>query len=71
MRSGKDRVPVWSDGTPVALEEITYKNMETGMEGGQFNKEAKPLFDRADELLWEDIRPLMEGTGPDTGHKEK
>ena len=67
----KDRVPVWSDGTPVALEEITYKNMETGMEGGQFNKEAKPLFDRADELLWEDIRPLMEGTGPDTGHKEK
>jgi hypothetical protein len=65
----KGHIPVWSDGTPVTLEEVTYKNMETDMGDGQFNEAAKPLFDEANELLWEDIRPLMEGAEPDTEHE--
>ena len=56
----KDHIPVWADGTPLKLEEITYKNMETDTDDDQYNKEAKPLFDEANKLLWEEIRPLME-----------
>ena len=44
----------------VTREEITYKNMETDLDNGQYNEEAKPLFDEANALLWEDLRPLME-----------
>ena len=56
----RDHIPVWSDGTEVTLEEITYKNMETDLDNGQYNEEAKPLFDEANALLREDLRPLME-----------
>ena len=35
--------------------------METNMADGQYNEEAKPLFDEANRLLWDEIGPLMEG----------
>ena len=57
----KGNIPAWADGTDLTLEEITYKNMETNMADGQYNKEAKPLFDEANRLLWDEIGPLMEG----------
>ena len=56
----RGHIPVWSDGTEVTLEEITYKNMETDLDNGQYNEEAKPLLDEANALLREDLRPLME-----------
>ena len=57
----KGHIPAWADGTDLTLEEITYKNMETNMADGQYNEEAKPLFDEANRLLWDEIGPLMEG----------
>lgn len=55
----KGYIPAWSDGTPVTLEEMTYKNMETDTGDDQYNEEAKPLFDEANALLWAEIKPLM------------
>ena len=55
----KDHIPAWTDGTPVELKEIAYRNMETDPDNGQYNEEAKPLFDEADALLWEEIGSLM------------
>ena len=53
-------IPVCQDGTPVTLEEVIYRNMETGDgmaaggSGDQLNEEAVPLFTRANHLLfWE------------------
>ena len=57
----KDDIPVYEDGTPVKLEEVIYRNMETGdgMEGGgagdQINEEAAPLFTRASHILFGEI----------------
>lgn len=56
----KGHIPAWSDGTPVSLDEITYKNMETDVDNNQYNEEAKPLFDEANALLHEEIAPLFE-----------
>ena len=53
-------IPAWSDGTPVKPEEVVYRNMETDPIGGQYNEEAKPLFDEANALLWEEISHLMD-----------
>ncbi len=55
----KGHIPVWSDGSPVTPEEITYKNMETDLMDGQYNEAAKSLFDEANRLLLEEISGLI------------
>lgn len=56
-------VPGWSDGTPVELDEILYRNMETDTRAGQYNEAAKPYFDEATSMLQEDIRELFSNEG--------
>ena len=62
----KGSVPVYADGTPIAPEEVIYRNMETGdgMEAGgsgdQVNEEAAPLFANADQMLSVEIAGLFE-----------
>lgn len=48
-------LPGYEDGTPVRLEEIIYRNMETGDGEDQFNEEANPLFIKADHMLFREI----------------
>ena len=64
-------IPEWLDGSPVSLDEISYKNMETDLQDGQYNEEAKPLFDRANALLWEEIAPLMKAEEQTEGDCER
>ena len=57
----KDDIPVYEDGTPVRLEEVIYRSMETGdgMEaegpGNQINEAAAPFFTKADHMLFGEI----------------
>ena len=61
----KDDIPVYEDGTPVMLEEVIYRNMETGdgMEGkesgNQINEEALPLFTKASHMLAGEIAGMF------------
>ena len=56
-----DDIPVYEDGTPVKLEEVIYRSMETGdgMEGegagNQINEAAAPFFTKADHMLFGEI----------------
>ncbi len=62
----KGSIPVYADGTPVAPEEVIYRNMETGdgMQAGgngdQVNEEAAPLFAKANQMLSVEIAGLFE-----------
>ena len=56
----KGDVPTWSDGSPLTLEEVCYRNMESSPDDGQYNTAAKPLFDEANALLHDEIGPLFE-----------
>ena len=57
----KDDIPVYSNGTPVKLEEVIYRNMETGDgmhaqgSGNQFNEEAVAQFTKANHMLFREI----------------
>lgn len=62
----KGQIPAYEDGTPLKMEELTYKNMEsdalpdaTGT-GDQLNEYALPLFREASQLLFSEISPLFE-----------
>lgn len=59
----KGDIPAWSDGTPLSPDEVLYRNMETNPRDGQYNKEAKPLFDEANSMLHEEIGGLFETGG--------
>ena len=56
----KGEIPAWSDGTLLTLDEVCYRNMETNPQDGQYNEEAKPLFDAANALLHEEIASLFD-----------
>ena len=56
----KGEIPAWSDGTLLTLEEVCYRNMETSTKDGQYNNAAKPLFDAANALLYEEIGSLFD-----------
>ena len=66
----KGQIPAYEDGTPLKMEELTYKNMESdalpGAEGAdaQLNEHAVPLFAEASEMLFREISGLFE-TEPD------
>ena len=57
----KGSIPAYLDGTPVKLEEVIYRNMETGdgaeAQGNsdQINEEAAPLFTKASHMLFGEI----------------
>ena len=57
----KGNIPVYQNGTPVTLEEVIYRNMETGDgmaaggSGSQLNEEAVPLFTKANHMLFREI----------------
>ena len=62
----KGQIPSYEDGTPLKMEELTYKNMEsdalpdaTGT-ADQVNEYAVPLFKEASQLLFSEISPLFE-----------
>ena len=56
----KGHIPAWSDGTPLSQEEVIYRNMETDTRAGQYNEEAKPLFDEANQMLREETGSLYD-----------
>ena len=62
----KGQIPVYEDGTPLKMEELTYKNMESDAlpdasgTGDQVNEYALPLFEEASRMLFEEISPLFE-----------
>ena len=57
----KDDIPVYENGTPVMLEEVIYRSMETGDgsaaggAGDQLNEVAAPLFTKANHMLFGEI----------------
>lgn len=61
----KGKIPVYEDGTPIKLEEVVYRSMETGdgMEGeengDQANEIAAPLFTKASHMLAREIVGLF------------
>lgn len=57
----KGHIPAYSDGTPLRLEDMRYRNMETDAESGEPNEDAVPLFEKADEMLHDEIRDLFNG----------
>ena len=62
----KGSIPTYEDGTPVKMEELTYKNMESDAlpdaDGtqNQVNQYAVPLFKEASEMLFAEISGLFE-----------
>ncbi len=61
----KGEIPTWEDGTPVSIEEIAYRNMETDGDGSvqdeehQYNRQACEMFDAANKMLKKEIAPLF------------
>ena len=53
-------IPAWFDGTPLSQEEVVYRNMETDTRAGQYNEQAKPLFDEANQMLREETGSLYD-----------
>ena len=62
----KGQIPTYSDGTPLQMTDLSYKNMEndpgTGKDGAhnQYNKSAYAVFSVANNMLYNDIAPLWE-----------
>ena len=78
----KGYIPAYEDGTPLKMEELTYKDMESdalpGADGtqDQVNEYAAPLFREASEMLFAEISglfetdPSPEQLSPPTGEQE-
>ena len=63
----KGSIPAYRDGTPLKMEELTYKNMESDAlpdaedpEQDQVNEYAAPLFEEASRLLFGEIEGLFQ-----------
>ncbi len=71
----KGQIPTYADGTPLKMEELTYKNMESdalpSAEGtqAQVNEYAAPLFKEASEMLFAEISGLFGAEPAPEPHK--